>query len=88
MKAIVTSLSKMMVIGNYRSYCRPLLDVETDLSTLDMIRLAFLAADVDLETLESATLDGDFMLLNDISYWQIDEAALQETVETHFGGGQ
>ena len=62
--------------------------VETDLSTLDMIRLAFLAADVDLETLESATLDGDFMLLNDISYWQIDEAALQETVETHFGGGQ
>ena len=50
------------------------------LSTLDMIRLAFLAADVDLETLESATLDGDFMLLNDISYWQIDEAALQETV--------
>jgi len=61
--------------------------VETNLSTLDMVRLAFLAKDLDLDALESATLEGDFMLLNEISYWQVDEAALQALVATHFGGG-
>ena len=52
-----------------------------------MVRLAFLAKDLDLDALESATLEGDFMLLNEISYWQVDEAALQDLVATHFGGG-
>lgn len=61
--------------------------VETNLSTLNMVRLAFLAKDLDLDALESATLEGDFMLLNEISYWQVDEAALQDLVATHFGGG-
>ena len=61
--------------------------VETNLSTLNMVRLAFLAKDLDLDALESATLEGDFMLLNEISYWQVDEAALQALVATRFGGG-
>lgn len=62
--------------------------VRTDMSTLDMIRVALLAKDFDLAALESATLDGDFLDLNGISYWQVDEQAMQEMVATHFGGGQ
>ena len=60
--------------------------VKTDLSTLDMIRLALLVKNTNLDALESTTATGDFMDLDGVSYWKIDEADLQKLVDEHFGG--
>ncbi len=61
--------------------------VETDLPFTDMLHLAFFFRSLSGEDLSSITLSGDFMTKNGISYWQIDEEALQEVVTSHFGGG-
>lgn len=59
--------------------------VETDISIAKALRLALLLQTKAPETMESATLDGDFMSLNGISYWRVDEQALQEMVSSRFG---
>lgn len=61
--------------------------LETDISLAKSVRLALLLHQLTPEALESATLDGDFLTLNGISYWQVDEQALRETVAARFGDG-
>ena len=59
--------------------------LETDISLAKLLRLALLLHQLAPESLESATLDGDFLTLNGISYWRADEQAQKAMVATRFG---
>lgn len=61
--------------------------VETDLSLIQTARLALFVKGLDSAAVESATLEGDFMTINGISYWQADEAAARKVVAGKSGGG-
>jgi len=61
--------------------------VETDLSFSQTVRLALFAKSLDSASVESATLAGDFISINGISYWQADEAAMRDLIASRGGGG-
>lgn len=63
------------------------LALETDLSYPDMLSLMLFSKDIDPDLVESATLSGDFMTLDGISYWQVEEEAMRELVSSRFKGG-
>ena len=59
--------------------------VETNMSTADMIRLALFIKGMDAEDISSSTLEGSFLDLNGISYWQVDDAAVEQLQKEVFG---
>ncbi len=59
--------------------------IETDLASTQLIKLANLLSDTDLSTLESTTLPGEFRSINGISYWQPHEAEITQLIHEWFG---
>lgn len=59
--------------------------VDTDMGYGELLRLAMFFKSMDPESVESSTLDGDFLTLNGVSYWQVDEDALSRLLTEKFG---
>lgn len=59
--------------------------VETDLPSRYILRLGLVLRSMKEESLDSATLPGNFATINGVSYWQGDAAAIQELIAARFG---
>ncbi len=58
--------------------------VETDLTTGQLISLAWQLKSLDIAHIESNTLPGDFADIDGVSYWRADQAALSELLNNSF----
>ena len=57
----------------------------TDLKVLHILRLGFAIRGLSGENLSGATLPGDFLDQNGVSYWQHNQEATDRLLEEHFG---
>ncbi|MDO4581110.1 MAG: LCP family protein [Bacillota bacterium] len=59
--------------------------VDTDMSKALIVRAAIAMKDAPAESVEAATLAGDFANIDGVSYWRLDEAAGQQMLLRYFG---